>query len=134
MRLARTACRGLDQRGQLVGFEFDQPRPEPDEGCPRRLRLEADQMLEGVGGAAISPFEQQLAGECRSIECALTQEVAGPVALYSALLPAAGGGSSARAHHARSLVFVGDMTCVLTPLRSVRGVAHPSDDLGSPGA
>jgi hypothetical protein len=65
------------QRREVLWVEPLEPRPEPDVGRERRLRLEADQVLDGVGGRGRlggSSLEEPLPREQRAIERSVIED------------------------------------------------------------
>ena len=60
-----------EHAAELVRVEALEARPEPEVGRQRRLRLKAEQVLDGLPDRLVDAAEQQLALEKRSVELAL---------------------------------------------------------------
>ena len=68
-----------EQRGQVVGLEALESRPQPEVGVQRQLRLQADEVLDGVEDRHVVPLEQQLPVERRPVQRPVAQHVDHPV-------------------------------------------------------
>ena len=57
-----------EQPGELLGVEAGEPGPEREIWVRRLLRLQADEMCDGVEDRPVRPLEQQLTGERRPVQ------------------------------------------------------------------
>ncbi len=71
------------QRGQVVGDEAVEPRPQPEVRVQRYLGLHADEVVDGVERRAAGALEEQLAGQRRPVQGARRQDIGGHAAILT---------------------------------------------------
>ena len=71
----RTTLRSASSPDERLGVEPREPGPEGEVRVRRLLRLQADEVLDGVEDRPVRPLEQQLAGQRRPVQRAQTEDV-----------------------------------------------------------